>query len=450
MSRTIRASAGPLRGTVEVPGDKSISHRALILGALAEGDTELRNLPQGRDVLATRLCLERLGIEIRDTAPPKPSQRGASAAPLSGGRREVVVMGAGLDGLKEPQEELDCGNSGTTMRLLMGALAGQPFTTVLSGDASLSRRPMRRVADPLSDMGAELELAGKEHAPVRVKGRRPLRALSYRLPAPSAQVKSAVLLAGLFAEGETVVQDPYGTRDHTERMLGLMGGPGVLRREGASASTFVKRGVLRAPGTIEIPGDPSSAAFFAAAAALVPGSSLTLRRVLLNDTRSAFFDVLRDMGVRVERLPLGDAGGEPMGDVEVRHSALRATKVAADRVPRLVDEVPLLAVLAARAEGETRLEGLGELRLKESDRLAGTAAGLSALGAEARIDGDALVVSGPSGLRGGVVETHGDHRLAMAFAVAALVSDGETALSDADCAAVSFPGFFDELRGLGA
>ncbi|MFH1723364.1 MAG: 3-phosphoshikimate 1-carboxyvinyltransferase [Elusimicrobiota bacterium] len=436
-ARTVRPSARPLGGRVAVPGDKSIAHRALILGTLAEGDLRVRNLPESRDVLSTRRCLEALGAEIRD-------DRGRA----SGEEPSVLVRGLGLLGLKAPVRELDCGNSGTTMRLLMGVLAGQPFEVVLAGDASLSRRPMKRVTEPLTQMGASFDLSGLGHAPVRLTGKRPLAALSYRLPVASAQVKSALLLAGLYAEGETRVEDPYGTRDHTERMLLFLSSDGTpaVSREGTTAR--VRSVALRSGKALTVPGDPSSAAFFAAAAAIVPGSSVTLRRVLLNPSRLGFFDVLRRMGAAVRVKDGGSSGREPVGDIVVDHAPLKATSVPASLIPTLIDEVPLLAVLAALADGETRIEGLGELRLKESDRLEGTAAGLRALGAEARAEADTLIVRGPARLKGGEVQTRGDHRLAMAFAVAALAAEGETALSDGDCAAVSYPGFFEELGRL--
>ena len=411
MSRAL----GPLRGALEVPGDKSVAHRALILGALAEGRLVVRGLPSGQDVASTRRCLEALGVVIRE--------QGAA----------LVVEGRGPGGLAAPAGPLDCGNSGSTMRFLMGVLSGHPFESVLTGDASLSRRPMERVAAPLRGMGAEIETT-QGHAPVTVRGRRPLKGLRYRLPVPSAQVKTAVLLAGLFAEGETSVEDPFGTRDHTERMLSFLGRPGPLRSEKA----------------LSVPGDPSSAAFLAAAAVLVPGSEVIVRRVLLNPGRLGFFEALREMGGRVSWERGGQQAREEVGDITAAAGPLTPLRLAAERVPGLVDEAPLLAVLCACADGESRLEGLGELRLKESDRLEGTAAGLRALGADARADGDALVVRGPTLWRPGAVETWGDHRLAMAFAVAALAGAGPVELSDAACAAVSYPSFFDDLGRLGA
>ena len=428
MTRVVAQAAGPLTGTVSVPGDKSIGHRALLLGALAEGTLSVRGLPGGQDVRSTRNCLEARGVRFADDG------------------RFVAVHGVGARGLQAPAHPLDCGNSGSTMRFLMGVLAGHEFAAELVGDASLSRRPMERVAAPLRAMGAEIKL-DDGRPPVRLRGRRPLKALSYRLPVPSAQGKTAVLLAGLYADGETTVEDPFGTRDHTERMLAFLGADCGDPRGGRSA---VRPGSLRSDKALSVPGDPSSAAFLAAAAVLVPGSRLSVRAVLLNPSRLGFMEALREMGAPVSWERGGVHGREPVGDLTAAHGALKGLRLAAERVPELVDEVPLLAVLCACADGESRLEGLGELRLKESDRLAGTAAGLSALGAEARVEGDALVVRGPTRWRPGRVETMGDHRLAMAFAVAALAGGGPVELSDGDCVAVSYPSFFADLRGLGA
>lgn len=414
-ARRVSRARGPLTGSVKVPGDKSVGHRALLLGTLAEGTLSVRGLSGGQDVASTRRCLTAMGGKFTESP------------------GLVTVRGLGLSGLKAPDGPLDCGNSGTTMRLLMGVLAGQRFSAVLTGDESLSRRPMERVAAPLRLMGADIKTTDG-HAPVTVTGRGSLKGLRYRLPVASAQVKSAVLLAGLYAEGETSVEDPFATRDHTERMLAFLGHPGPLRSDKA----------------LTVPGDPSSAAFFAAAAVLVPGSRLKVERVLLNPARIGFFEVLREMGARLSWARGGVHGREEVGDLTAEHGPLKALHLKAERVPGLVDEAPLLAVLCAFAEGESRLEGLAELRHKESDRLAATAAALTALGASARVEGDALVVGGPTRWTGGRVETHGDHRLAMAFAVAALAGAGPVELSDAACAAVSYPSFFADLEACGA
>jgi 3-phosphoshikimate 1-carboxyvinyltransferase len=390
---------------VRVPGDKSIAHRALILGHLAEGGLRLTNLPGSADVDSTRACLSELGRS----------------------------------------RELFCGDSGTTMRLLMGLLAGMPEEVVLVGGASLSRRPMDRAAEPLRAMGARIGLSPAGTAPVAVRGRRPLKPIRYRLPVPSAQVKSAVLLAALSADGETVVEDPFGTRDHTERLLGWLA-PGSVERDGPLVR--LRPAPLRGDRSMGLPGDPSSAAFFAAAAALVEGSEVVLPGLCVNPTRMGFFEVLREMGALVELSAPRESAGEPVADVTVRWAPLRGVLVPAQRIPALIDEAPLLAVAAARAEGTTRIEGLAELRHKESDRLSGTTSALRALGAEVRLDGDALEVRGPVRLRGARVGTLGDHRLAMACAAAALTARGETLLSDADCVGKSYPSFFRDLETL--
>ncbi|MDE2291699.1 MAG: 3-phosphoshikimate 1-carboxyvinyltransferase, partial [Elusimicrobia bacterium] len=348
-ARVVGRAKGPLTGACEVPGDKSIAHRALILGTLARGTLTVRGLPDGQDVASTRRCLEALGGRF------------------DGGPARLLVRGLGGEGLRAPAAPLDCGNSGTTMRLLMGVLSGQDFEATLTGDASLSRRPMERVAEPLRRMGARIDTTDG-HAPVRVRGRRPLSGTRYRLPVGSAQVKTAVLLAGLFAEGETAVEDPFGTRDHTERMLDFLGGDVA----DAGGLSVVRARALESGKALTVPGDPSSAAFLAAAAVLVPGSRLTVRRVLLNPTRLGFFEALRGMGAPVAWERGGVHGREDVGDVTAAHGPLKPLRLEAARVPALVDEVPLLAVLCAFADGESRLEGLGELRHKESDRLEGT------------------------------------------------------------------------------
>ena len=428
MTRDVGPTDGPLHGEARVPGDKSIAHRALVLGSLAEEGLRIMNLPRGQDVRSTLACLERLGAEVVEEDDG------------------VEVRG---DALRRPWQPanrfLSCDNSGTTMRLLMGVLAGMPLDPVLTGDGSLSRRPMQRVADPLRAMGASISLRSGGFAPVWIEGRRPLRSIRYRLPVPSAQVKSAVLLAGLFGDGETVVEDPYGTRDHTERMLRWLA-PGAVRSEGNV--TGISPCALRGGTIVRLPGDASSAAYLLAAAAIVPGSEILVAGVGVNPTRIGFVEVLREWGARIEVEDLHDAAGEPVADLRAFHAPLRGGTVRRDCVPSLVDELPLLAIVAATAEGTTRLEGLGELRHKETDRLAGTAAGLRAMGADVSVEGDDLVVRGPTRLHGARIETCGDHRLAMAFSVAALVTTERTRLSDAECVAVSYPGFFEDLARL--
>ena len=365
---------------------------------------------------------------------------------IAGTGTEVRVDGLGLRGMTRPSKALDCGNSATTMRLLMGVLAGQPWESILFGDASLTSRPMKRVAEPLGNTGARFELAAGGRPPVKVFGRHPLKAQSYTLKVASAQVKTALLLAGLFSEGETSVADPFLTRDHTERMLGFLSGGEAIRVEGDTI--HIEPYLLKSDAQIAVPGDISSAAYFAAAAALLPGSEILLRDVLLNPTRLGFFDVLKDMGAVFQTLPKGEAGGEPFGDIQINASSLKGVHVKASRVPKLIDEVPLLAVAAAQAHGETRIDGLAELRLKESDRLSGTAEALTSMGAEVRIESDSLIIKGPARLKGARIETHHDHRLAMAFSVAALTAEGDTYIEDADSASISFPSFFEEFARL--
>lgn len=422
----IPPAQGPLTGRLSVPGDKSIAHRALMLGALSQKGLAVRNLPAGLDVASTARVLAGLCANVK--------RDGANA---------VVSGRAGR--LAPPAGPLFCGNSGTTMRLAAGILAGHPFASVLTGDPSLSARPMRRVAEPLARMGAEVSLADG-HPPLSILGRRPLKAVEMALDVPSAQVKSAVILAGLLADGITRIRDPFGTRDHTERMLAALA-PRSIRMEPGLVEVIPSG--IEGGGSIEVPGDFSSAAFFFAAAAIVEGSAVTVEGVGLNPSRAGFLDVLRRMDGTVETGPAAP-GPEPAGSVTVRHAPLSGTRVEPREIPSLVDEIPALAVVATQARGETRIEGAGELRVKESDRLAGLAAGLSAMGGDVRVEGDALVIHGPTPLSGGAVETLGDHRLAMAFSVAALVAKGETILSDGDCAAVSYPGFFKDLERLQA
>ncbi len=423
----VARAPGPLTGRISVPGDKSVAHRALMIGALSRKGLAVRNLPAGLDVASTARVLSGLGAGIR--------RDGANA---------VVAGGT----LSAPAGSLDCGNSGTTMRLAMGILAGHPFSATLTGDPSLSARPMGRVAEPLGRMGAVVSLTDG-HAPVTVAGRRPLAPLATRLAVPSAQVKSSLMLAALFADGESRIEDPFGTRDHTERMLSWLA-PDRVRVEGDAVT--VVPGAIEGGRTLDVPGDFSSAAFFLAAAAIVEESRLTVEGVGLNPGRTGFLAVLARMGADVAAVPVPAEGPEPAGSIVIRQTPLAGTRVTDREIPSLVDEIPILAVLATQARGETRIEGAGELRVKESDRLAGVAAGLSAMGGNVHLDGDTLVIhgQGPTPLTGAPVETLGDHRLAMAFTVAALVARGDTLLSDGECAAVSYPGFFADLARLSA
>jgi 3-phosphoshikimate 1-carboxyvinyltransferase len=429
--------AKALTGRVRVPGDKSISHRALMLGALATGRTRITGLLEGEDVLNTAKALQALGCPIRKVD----------------GTWEV--LGRGVGGLEEPAEALDFGNSGTGVRLMLGVIAGHGMTVRLVGDASLSRRPMGRVLKPLQRMGLEVLDRGPEGAkdtlPLSVRGSADLVPIEYQLPVPSAQIKSAVLIAGLHACGETIVIEPAATRDHTERMLGYFGAEvSATKRQGLRAVS-VKGDAEMAGRDVKVPGDPSSAAFLAAAALIVPGSEVNIEGLLVNPTRTGFYATLREMGADIAFTDERLQGGEPVADVRVRHARLKGVRVPAERAPSMIDEYPVLACVAAYADGETRMEGLAELKVKESDRLAATAAGLAANGVGARVDGDVLIVAGGGGvLGGGTVATHLDHRIAMAFLTLGLGADRPVTVDDAGMIATSFPEFRPLMQGLGA
>jgi 3-phosphoshikimate 1-carboxyvinyltransferase len=433
---TVRPASGPLVGECRVGGDKSIAHRALLLGAVAEGTTRIHNFAGGADNRSTIGVLRALGVTIRE------------ADGL------VEVAGAGWSGLRAPAAALDCGNSGTTMRLGAGLLAGRPFTARLTGDRSLCARPMGRVIEPLRAMGADVgSEAGDGRPPLVVRGGR-LHGITYRLPVASAQVKSAILLAGLQAAGETRVIEALPTRDHTERLLPAFGAAvrveaGALAADGERHAIVAGEARLRGV-VLALPGDFSAAAFLLVAALLVPGSDLNVRDVGVNPTRTGLLDVLRAMGAGLE---VGDErveGGEPVGTVRARASALRGLDVPPGQVAALIDEIPILCVAAARAAGTTRITGAAELRLKESDRIAVMAAALRACGVAVEELPDGLVVYGTGGapLRGGAVASHGDHRIVMAMAVAALVAGAPIVIDDAAAAAVSDPAFFPRLRAL--
>jgi 3-phosphoshikimate 1-carboxyvinyltransferase len=425
--------AGPLQGRLRVPGDKSISHRALIFGALATGTTTIRGLLEAEDVINTARAVAALG------APTE--KRGAV----------WEVKGRGPGGLSAPKGPLDFGNSGTGTRLMMGVVAGHPMTVVMTGDASLSRRPMRRVLAPLMQMGLEVLEAGKETLPLTLRGSSELVPVVYALPVPSAQVKSAVLLAGLNAAGETTVVEREATRDHTERMLRYFGAD--VRTEVANGATHITvRGDAELQGRdILVPGDPSSAAFLAAAALIVPGSDITIEGVLVNPTRTGLYTTVQEMGGDVAFLNVREEGGEPIADIRVRASRLTGVRVPAERAPSMIDEYPVLAAVAAFAHGATRMDGLAELKVKESDRLQATADGLLANGAVARVDGDSLTVDGVGRLKGGgAVATHLDHRIAMAFLTASLASDAPIVVDDTQMIATSFPEFRSIMEALGA
>ncbi len=413
-------SGGPLAGTITVAGDKSISHRAVILSALAEGRSEITGLLEGQDVLGTVAALRALGV--------------AMEGPREG---RLMVDGVGLYGLKAPVGVLDLGNSGTSMRLLAGLLAAQPFGTRLVGDESLMRRPMERVAVPLRSMGAVIETGEGGRPPLYIVGGRALRAIEYRMPVASAQVKSAILLAALYAKGRTVVIEPAPSRDHTERLLAGFGYP--VHREGATITLAGGAGPLH-PVRLDVPADLSSAAFFLVAASIVPGSCLRLPRVGMNPTRRGVIDILRAMGAQIEAQNETTASGEPVADLVVRSAPLRGIVIPRELVPLAIDEFPALFIAAACAEGTTVLRGAEELRVKESDRLAIMARGLASLGVAVEEYPDGLDIKGTP-LKGGVIDSGGDHRVAMAFTVAGLRAADAIEVRDCGNVATSFPGF---------
>ncbi|TNJ34620.1 3-phosphoshikimate 1-carboxyvinyltransferase [Arenimonas terrae] len=421
------AGAGaPLRGEIVVPGDKSVSHRAIMLAALAEGSSRITGFLEGEDTRATAAIFQRLGVGIE-----------ADGA-------ERIVRGVGLHGLRAASGPLDCGNAGTGMRLLAGLLAGQRFASELVGDASLSRRPMGRVIEPLRRMGASIESAPGGLPPLRIHTNNSLQAIDFETPVASAQVKSAVLLASLYASGETFVREPHPTRDYTERMLAAFGwpiafGPGWARLGGGHR--------LRATD-VDVPADFSSAAFFLVAASVVPGSDLRLRRIGMNPRRTGLLAALRLMGADISEEAAGEQGGEPVADLRVRHARLRGIAVPEALVPDMIDEFPALFAAAALAEGRTVVSGAAELRVKESDRIAVMAAGLRALGARIAETPDGAVIEGGR-LTGGEADSQGDHRIAMSLAIAGQCAAGEVRIGDCANVATSFPGFLALAQSVG-
>jgi len=425
-------AAGPLKGRLRVPGDKSISHRALILGALASGVTRISGLLEAEDVLNTAKALQALGVPIE--------KAGA----------EWRVMGRGVGGLRTPEHPLDFGNSGTGTRLMLGVIAGHDIRVRLVGDPSLSKRPMARVLDPLKEMGLEVK-GGRDRLPLEVRGSSALVPIVYELPVPSAQVKSAVLIAGLSAAGATTVIESEPTRDHTERMLAFFGAQVRTASKDGKQRIAVEGDAELSGRDVTVPGDPSSAAFLAAAALIVPGSEVTIEGVLVNPTRLGFYLALQEMGGDVALLDAREEGGEPVADVRVRASKLKGVNVPAARAPTMIDEYPVLAIVAAFASGVTRMEGLAELKVKESDRLAATVAGLVANGVAARAEGDTLIVEGGSCVPGGgTVATHLDHRIAMAFLTLSLATERPLTVDDTTMVATSFPEFCALMQQLGA
>lgn len=429
---------GPLKGVITIPGDKSISHRAVMFGALAKGTTEVTNFLQGEDCLSTIRCFKQLGIEIKNN----PSLN------------TVTIYGKGLHGLTRPVHILDVGNSGTTMRLLSGILCGQSFASSLTGDASIQKRPMGRIMTPLKLMGADIhsELengcaplminsifdAASKAATTRIKG------IHYPSPVSSAQVKSCVLLAGLYADGETSVTEPFLSRNHTELMLSEFGA--TIKSDGTTATILPEPELIGK--NISVPGDISSAAYLIAAALIVPNSELIIRNVGINPTRDGILTICRNMGANITLENVTFSGGEPVADIHVRHSELIGTEIGGSIIPVLIDEIPILAVLACFAKGRTVIKDAQELKVKESNRIDIMVKNLSLMGADITATEDGMIINGGKTLHGAVIETMSDHRIAMSFAIAALMSEGETVILNPECVDISFPGFYTNLLKL--
>ena len=423
----IAQPGGGVSGTLRVPGDKSISHRCIMFGAIADGVTTVEGFLEGEDALSTIKAFRAMGVQID--------------GPDNG---KVSIHGVGRDGLSAPADELYVGNSGTSMRLLAGLLAGQAFDTVLTGDVSLSKRPMERVAVPLREMGAKVETQQGGRPPMLIRGGQRLRGIDYVLPMASAQVKSCVLLAGLYADGETRTTEPAPTRDHSERMLQGFGYP--VKVDGATAS--LEGGHRLQAVHIDVPADISSAAFFMVAASITPGADLTLEHVGINPTRIGVVNILRAMGGNIELLNERDVGGEPVADIRVRYAPLSGIDIPEDQVPLAIDEFPVLFVAAACAEGRTVLRGAEELRVKESDRIQVMADGLASMGIQAEATADGIIIDGGQ-ITGGRVNSHHDHRIAMSFAVAALRATDTIYIEDCDNVATSFPNFVELAQRAG-
>ncbi|MBP2653544.1 MAG: aroA1 [Firmicutes bacterium] len=427
MNKVIKPT-GKLKGTLNIPGDKSISHRSVMLAGLAGSPVKITNFLPAADCLSTVCCMRSLGVSVQET-----------------GETELLVKGNGLYGLKEPVDVLDAGNSGTTIRLLTGVLAGQPFFSVFTGDNSLRRRPMARVITPLTQMGAKIQ--GREnsrYAPFAIIPAGGIKGIDYVMPMASAQVKSAVLLAGLFADGETTVTEPYLSRDHTERMLSTFGV--VINRENLTVRVLPPK-ELSAPTEIDVPGDISSAAFWLVASTIIPGSKVLLKNVGVNPTRTGIIDVLVSMGANITLSNQRLAGQEPVADIVVEAAELRGTILEAEIIPRLIDEIPVLAVAALFANGQTVIRGAEELRVKESDRLKAITQELSKMGAKIIETPDGLIIDGPQSLKPATCDAHDDHRMAMSLAVAGMAADG-VEITGPECVAISYPHFFNEINAL--
>lgn len=409
-----------------MPGDKSISHRSVMFGALAKGDTEISNFLRGADCLSTISCFRSMGVDIEEKG------------------ENVLVHGKGLRGLRRPDGILDCGNSGTTTRLISGILAAQDFDVTLTGDESIQKRPMKRIIDPLSLMGAEIEsVRGNGCAPLHITGA-PLHGISYSTPVASAQVKSAILLAGLYADGETRVTEPALSRNHTELMLSSFGAD--VRTEGTTVT--IRQAEELYGQKIQVPGDISSAAFFIAAGLLIPGSEILLKNVGVNPTRDGVLRVFRRMGGSIETTALSSGAGEPAADLLVKASRLHGVEIGGEEIPSLIDEIPVIAAAACFADGVTVIRDAAELKVKESNRIAAMTENLRAMGADVTETEDGMIIQGGRPLHGAVIDSRNDHRIAMTFAVAALAAEGETSIPQWDCVNISYPGFLGDLRKL--
>ncbi len=426
---------GALSGEIAAPPDKSISHRAVILAALADGKSSIKNFLAAEDPLRTVEAFRQMGIEIEGVK----GSRGQGVK----GTADLIIHGRGLIGLNAPKGIIDCGNSGTTMRLLCGVLVGQPFSVTLTGDASLSKRPMQRIITPLTEMGAKITSQAKGCPPLNVAGGS-VKPISYKSPVASAQVKSAVLLAGLYCDGITSVLEPDRSRDHTERMLGAAG----VETKIENLEVSVKGRAHLNPLNMTIPGDFSSAAFFIAAGAVVPGSEILIRDVGVNPTRTGFLEILKLMGARIEIRNEHEASGEPVADLQVRYAPLTGIAIGGDLILRAIDEFPILCAAASLASGTTKITGARELRVKESDRIKSMAEGLKKMGAGVEELEDGIIIHGRDRLLPAALQSYGDHRVAMSMAVAGLMSQGETIIEDSDCINTSFPGFMEMLNRL--
>ncbi|MGM0834944.1 MAG: 3-phosphoshikimate 1-carboxyvinyltransferase [Bacillota bacterium] len=424
MKKLTRTASG-LNGSIDIPGDKSISHRSVMFGALAKGKTTVENFLPGEDCLSTISCFRKLGVEIE--------QKESS----------VTIHGKGMGSLKEPTDVLDVGNSGTTARLMMGILSGLPLHTVLIGDASIAKRPMKRVTGPLRDMGASIQ--GNQDGnftPISIQGGN-LKGLNYVSPVASAQVKSAILLAGLQATGRTTVEEPFKSRDHTERMLKAFGVD--LEVDGCRVALEGKQ-ELKSDLHIVVPGDISSAAFFLVAGAIVPGSRITLKRVGLNPTRTGILDVLKSMGASLTYSEVTEDGPEPYADITVETSALKGVEISGDIIPRLIDEIPIIALMATQASGTTVIKDAEELKVKETNRIDTVVNELKKLGADITATEDGMIIQGGAKLTGAVLDSYGDHRIGMMGAIASLIAEGETVLENEEAINVSYPSFFAHLN----